>query len=183
MTIDDILEIEQMKYCYEQAYVTHRQADMPVLFEKSPDTVFTIPSAEDYTRGWDKVYEKFTEDLPMVSPDEDSYHTGWQICTPFIWEDKEGVHGIFPTFGYLVLSMDPQQFRPPYHVLATMECWQDIFTHIAEGWKISRLQAQFLMGQPTWSWDTSGDMGYATGHRLREIPHPYWGKVVPSHEM
>lgn len=176
MNINDILEIEQMKYCYEQAYTMHRQAEIPQLFVQNDDTVFTIPSAGDVTIGWTNIYHKFTEDLPFVSPNEDSYHTGWQICTPFLWEDKNSntVCGLFPTFGYLVLSMDPKVFQPPYQVLASLEMWNDKFEKTSMGWQIKYLQAQFLMGQCSWSWDTAGDEGVAVKGQLREVEHPFW---------
>lgn len=177
MNLNDILEIEQRKYCYEQAYAMHRQADMPCLFVEAADTLFSIPSAGDFTLGWDRICEKFVTELPMVSPNEDSYHTGWQICTPMIWETEENkICGLFPTFGYLILSMDPQQFHPPYQVLSTLEFWNDSFENTPEGWKIKQLQAQFMMGQSSWSWDPSRDDGYAVKQQLREIPHPFWGK-------
>ena len=173
MNIDDILDAEQLKYCYEQAYALHRHTEIPELFAREPDTVFTLPSAGDRTVGWDLIHDKFCGELYRVSPDEDSFHTGWQICTPFLWEGDTGaVKGIFPTFGFLVLSMDAETMKPPYPVLSTLELWQDRFARREGRWKIHFLQAQFMLGQYTWNWDTSEDRGLAVQKKLREIPHP-----------
>jgi hypothetical protein len=173
MNIDDILDAEQLKYCYEQAYALHRHTEIPELFAREPDTVFTLPSAGDRTVGWDLIHDKFCGELYRVSPDEDSFHTGWQICTPFLWEGDTGaVKGIFPTFGFLVLSMDAETMKPPYPVLSTLELWQDRFARREDRWKIHFLQAQFMLGQYTWNWDTSEDRGLAVQKKLREIPHP-----------
>ena len=54
MTVNDILEAEQLKYCYEQAYALHRHTEIPSMFVRKPDTVFTLPSANDRTVGWDQ---------------------------------------------------------------------------------------------------------------------------------
>lgn len=178
--MDDILEIETMKYCYEQAYPTHRHDEMPELFVKADDTVFTIPSADDYVEGYDLIEDKFKNDLFHVSPNEDSYHTGWQITLPLIWEDKKAgvVKGIFPTFGHFVMNLVPELpfFKPPYNVNATSEMWFDHFVKTESGWKIKRLQAQFLQGQPIWKWDVEKDDSFATRKELRQTRHPYWGR-------
>lgn len=172
VTIKDILEIEQMKYCYEQAYALHRHTDIPGLFFRSEETSFAI--AEDTVKGFDTIERKFREDLFYVSPREDSYHTGWQICTPLIGENPENgqVYGFFPTFGYLVISMDPKTMNPPYPVLSTGEMWRDLFVWDAGKWRISDLKAKFLIGQCVWTWNTSRDKGLAVQHALRNIPHP-----------
>ena len=176
MNYSDILEIEQLKYCYEQAYVLHRHTGIPDLFVRDPETVFTLPSAGDRTVGWDLINEKFCRELYYVSPNEDSFHTGWQICTPVIWEDSNGeISGIFPTFGFLVLSMDPATMKPPYRVLSTLELWRDRFAKQEDRWKIRYLQAQFLLGQCVHSWNPSEDTGYAVQKQLRQIPHPALG--------
>ena len=85
MDLNDILEIEQSKYCYEQAYALHRHKEIPALFLKSEGTTFDI--AGDAISGWDAVNRKFCEELFYVSSAEDSYHTGWQISMPLIYED------------------------------------------------------------------------------------------------
>jgi hypothetical protein len=177
MTINDILEIEQTKYCYEQAYALHRHTQIPALFLESGETGFAV--AEDAITGFDAIRQKFCEELSYVSPAEDSYHTGWQICVPLIYEDSETgeVRGIFPTFGYLILNMDPSVMKPPYRVLSTLEMWQDRFARTEEGgWKIRDLQAKFLLGQAVWTFDPARDTGYAVRHALRDIPHPLLGK-------
>jgi len=180
MTMDDILEVETLKYCYEQAYPLHRHDEMPELFVKSKETVFTLPSADDYTVGFDLISHKFKEDLYYVSPNEDSYHTGWQITLPMIWEDKLSgqIKGIFPTFGHFVMNLVPDLpfFQPPYQVNATSEMWLDNFEKTEDGWRIKRLQAQFLMGQQLWTWDVEKDDSFSTRKELRMIMHPYLGK-------
>ena len=177
MTVNDILETEQLKYCYEQAYALHRHTEIPAMFVRKTDTVFTLPSAGDRTVGWDVINEKFCGELYYVSPNEDSFHTGWQICTPLLWEDPDGeIHGIFPTFGFLVLSMDPETMKPPYPVLSTLELWQDRFARSEGHMKIHYLQAQFLLGQCVHRWDPAGDTGFAVRKLLREIPHPVLGR-------
>ena len=177
MEIRDILQIEHLKYLYEQAYAMHRHKDMPELFVKSDDTVFTLPSAGDLTVGWEKINEKFTEELHNVSPREDSYHTGWQICTPFVKKSADGkIRGIFPTFGYLVLSLDPELFTPPYDVISSLELWKDLFEKEGSVYKIKQLQAQFLLGQCIWKWDPRDDDTVATRHEMNTIVHPYWGR-------
>lgn len=183
MTLDDILEVEQLKYCYEQAYPLHRHDEMPEMFVKSENTIFTIPSANDLTIGFSEIEEKFKKDLFYVSPSEDSYHTGWQITLPLIWEDSlHGViRGIFPTFGHFVMNLVPDIFKPPYHVNATSEMWIDDFEKTVGGWRIKRLQAQFLMGQSIWKWNAEIDNTYATRKELRQIPHPYLGREVKKH--
>ena len=182
MTINDILEAEQLKYCYEQAYALHRHTEIPAMFVRKTDTVFTLPSAGDRTVGWDVINDKFCGELYYVSPHEDSFHTGWQICTPLLWEDPDGeIRGIFPTFGFLVLSMDPETMKPPYPVLSTLELWQDHFARNEGHMKIHYLQAQFLLGQCVHRWDPARDTGYAVRKLLRTIPHPFLGK--PSVNM
>ena len=177
MNINDILETEQLKYCYEQAYTLHRHTGIPDMFLRAPDTVFTLPSAGDRTVGWDMINKKFCGELYHVSPNEDSFHTGWQICTPLLWEGTDGeINGIFPTFGFLVLSMDPKTMKPPYPVLSTLELWQDRFVRKAGQMKIHYLQAQFLLGQCVHRWDPAMDTGYAVRKKLRDIPHPVLGK-------
>lgn len=184
MTMDDILEIETLKYCYEQGYPIHRHDEIPELFLQSEDTVFTLPSENDYTVGFDEIEKKFKEDLFFVSPNEDSYHTGWQITLPLIWEDKDEngeiiAKGLFPTVGHFVMNLVPDLpfFKPPYQVNATSEMWFDHFFKTKDGWKIKRLQAQFLMGQPIWKWDVENDDTFATRKELRSTMHPYWGKA------
>ena len=177
MTVNDILEAEQLKYCYEQAYALHRHTEIPSMFVRKTDTVFTLPSAGDRTVGWDVINEKFCGELYYVSPNEDSFHTGWQICTPLLWEDPDGeIRGIFPTFGFLVLSMDPETMKPPYPVLSTLELWQDRFARSEGQLKIHYLQAQFLLGQCVHRWDPARDTGYAVRKMLRTIPHPFLGR-------
>lgn len=178
MNLNDILEVEQLKYCYEQAYALHRHTDIPDLFVREPDTVFTLPSAGDRTGGWDLINRKFCGELYYVSPNEDSFHTGWQICTPLLWEGEDGeIRGIFPTFGFLVLSMDAETMKPPYPVLSTLELWQDRFARREGRWKIHYLQAQFLLGQYAWSWNAPEDKGLAVQKKLRDIPHPLLNPV------
>ena len=173
MNLNDIFEVEQLKYCYEQAYALHRHRDIPDLFMREPDTVFTLPSAGDRTEGWELINRKFCGELYYVSPNEDSFHTGWQICTPLLWEGDDGeIRGIFPTFGFLVLSMDAETMKPPYPVLSTMELWQDRFARREGLWKIHYLQAQFLLGQYAWSWNAPEDKGLAVQKKLRDISHP-----------
>lgn len=173
MTINDILEIEQLKYCYEQAYSLHRHRVSPQMFTQREDTVFTLPSASDYVTGWEAIRAKFCGELYDVAPQADSYHTGWQICVPVIWEnEKKQVCGIFPTFGYLALNMAPEIMKPPYQVLSTQELWYDRFFHEKDRWSISYLQAQFLIGQAVWRWDIEKDDGCAVKKELQEIPHP-----------
>ena len=58
MNLNDIFEVEQLKYCYEQAYALHRHRDIPDLFMREPDTVFTLPSAGDRTEGWELINRK-----------------------------------------------------------------------------------------------------------------------------
>ena len=177
MEIKEILQIEHQKYLYEQAYAMHRHKDMPELFVKSDDTVFALPSAGDLTVGWEKINKKFTEELHNVSPREDSFHTGWQICTPFVKKSADGkIRGIFPTFGYLVLSLDPEVFTPPYDVISSLELWKDIFEKEGSVYKIKQLQAQFLLGQCIWKWDPRDDDTVATRHEMNTIVHPYWGR-------
>ena len=186
MNINDILETEQLKYCYEQAYALHRHTEIPDMFVRSSDTVFTLPSAGDRTTGWDTINRKFCGELYYVSPNEDSFHTGWQICAPLLWEDADGeINGIFPTFGFLVLSMDPETMKPPYPVLSTLELWRDRFARSEGRMKIHYLQAQFLLGQCVHRWDPAMDTGYAVRKMLREIPHPVLGKppvITPDPE-
>ena len=178
MTINDILEAEQLKYCYEQAYALHRHTEIPAMFVRKPDTVFTLPSAGDRTVGWDTINAKFCGELYNVSPNEDSFHTGWQICTPLLWEGPdEEIQGIFPTFGFLVLSMDPETMKPPYPVLSTLELWQDRFARSDGYLKIHYLQAQFLLGQCVHRWDPAADTGYAVRKMLQTIPHPFLGRT------
>lgn len=178
MNINDILEIEQRKYCYEQAYALHRHLEIPELFVKKENTVFAIPAANDHVTGWETINTKFREDLYFVAPEVDSFHTGWQICVPVIWEEQDGeMCGIFPTFGYLVLNMDPSIMKPPYLVLSTQELWYDHFLKDNAAWKISDLRAQFLFGQCVWKWDISKDFGYAVQKKLRTIPHPFLTKT------
>ena len=173
MNVNDLIEIEQLKYCYEQAYALHRHTEIPDMFVQEADTVFTLPSAGDRTVGWDVINEKFCHELYYVSPNEDSFHTGWQICTPFLWEGEEGeIKGIFPTFGFLVLSMDPTTMKPPYPVLSTLELWQDHFARREGRWRIHYLEAQFLLGQCVWKWNAPEDKMLAVQKKLREIPHP-----------
>ena len=180
MNLNDILEIEQLKYCYEQAYALHRHTEIPDMFFRSEDTVFTIPSAGDRTAGWNVINEKFCSELYNVSPREDSFHTGWQICTPVMWEDDGEICGIFPTFGFLVLSMDPDTMKPPYPVLSTLELWQDHFAKQKGMWKIHYLHAQFLLGQCVWKWNAPEDSGLAVQKKLQSIPHPILGR--PKYE-
>lgn len=176
MNINDILEVEQKKYCYEQAYALHRHREIPALFLESPDTHFSI--AGDAVSGYETIRDKFCEELYYVSPNEDSFHTGWQICVPYLEEGENPgeIRGIFPTFGYLVLSMDPETMKPPYAVLSTLEMWIDRWVHTQEGWKIRDLFAQFMLGQCIWKWDTSADSGLAVRHLLKSVPHPFLGK-------
>ena len=68
MNLNDIFEVEQLKYCYEQAYALHRHRDIPDLFMREPDTVFTLPSADDRTEGWELINRKFCGELYYVSP-------------------------------------------------------------------------------------------------------------------
>jgi len=181
MNLNDMLEIEQLKYCYEQAYALHRHTDIPDLFVQETDTVFTLPSAGDRTVGWDVINEKFCHELYHVSPNEDSFHTGWQISAPLLWEGADGeICGIFPTFGFLVLSMDPVTMKPPYPVLSTLELWQDRFAKRDGRWRIHYLQAQFLLGQCVWRWNAPEDKGLAVQKKLREIPHPVLGRQQAS---
>lgn len=176
MDLNDILEIEQSKYCYEQAYALHRHKEIPALFLKSEGTTFDI--AGDAISGWDAVNRKFCEELFYVSSAEDSYHTGWQISMPLIYEDPVSgdVCGIFPTFGYLVLNMDPETMKPPYTVLSALEMWNDRFTHADGAWKIRNLSAKFMLGQSVWRWNPAGDTGLAVQHKLYSVPHPVLGK-------
>ena len=179
MNLNDLIEIEQLKYCYEQAYALHRHTEIPDMFVQEADTVFTLPSAGDRTVGWDVINEKFCHELYYVSPNEDSFHTGWQICTPFLWEGEEGeIKGIFPTFGFLVLSMDPTTMKPPYPVLSTLELWQDHFARREGRWRIHYLEAQFLLGQCVWKWNAPEDKMLAVQKKLREIPHPVLNKEI-----
>ena len=119
-----------------------------------------------------------SETISNVSPREDSFHTGWQICTPFVKKSgSDGkIRGIFPTFGYLVLSLDPELFTPPYDVISSLELWKDIFEKEGSVYKIKQLQAQFLLGQCIWKWDACDDDTVATRHEMNTIVHPYWGR-------
>ena len=158
MDLNDILEIEQSKYCYEQAYALHRHKEIPALFLKSEGTTFDI--AGDAISGWDAVNRKFCEELFYVSSAEDSYHTGWQISMPLIYED--------PVSG--------DAMKPPYTVLSALEMWNDRFTRADGAWKIRNLSAKFMLGQSVWRWNPAGDTGLAVQHKLYSVPHPVLGK-------
>ncbi|WP_022879157.1 nuclear transport factor 2 family protein [Microbacterium sp. B19] len=172
MNADDVLDVEQRKYVYEQAYALHRHTDIPALFSEH-DPLFDV--AGDVVTGFDAIRQKFT-DLAKVSPREDSFHTGWQICTPLIDIDADGAHGrvIAPTFGYLVLNFSPEMFSPPYTVRAAFELWDDRVVKEAGGWRISELHARFLLSHPIWSWDAAHDDSSATRHEMRLIQHPFF---------
>lgn len=174
MNVNDILEIEQIKYSYEQAYAMHRQSAIPQLFVRSEESVFSIPSVSDYVVGWDKIYHKFVDELNNVPLGEDTFHTGWQICIPFIWEDTntKKVSGIFPTFGFFAGIPVCNDIEKYYNIAFTMELWQDSFEKTVSGWGIKNLCAQFLLGQDIWRWNVQCDDTFATRRELGKIPHP-----------
>lgn len=171
MNADDVLEIEQLKYFYEQAYAVHRHEDIPGLFSET-DPLFDI--AGDTVTGFDEIRRKFA-DLAKVSPGEDSFHTGWQICAPLIDVDEGAAHAriIAPTFGYLVLNFSPEIFSPPYTVRAAFELWDDSLVKERGRWRIGELHARFMMAQPIWVWDSANDDTYATRREMHLVRHPF----------
>ncbi|KQP68040.1 hypothetical protein ASF40_19845 [Microbacterium sp. Leaf288] len=171
MNADDVLEIEQLKYFYEQAYALHRHEEIPHIFSER-DPLFDI--AGDTVTGFDDIRRKFS-DLAKVSPREDSFHTGWQICAPLIDMEDDGAHAriIAPTFGYLVLNFSPELFSPPYSVRAAFEIWDDLLVREHGAWRIRELHARFMMAQPIWVWDAEEDDTYATRREMHLVEHPF----------
>ncbi len=172
MNANDLFEIEQMKFYYEQAYAIHRHLDLPYLFCNESSSLLDIDG--DLTLGIKSIIKKFAE-LAEVSPCEDSYHTGWQICTPLIEIDESSGEGriISPTFGYLVLNFHPDIFQSPYTVCASFELWDDVIRKENGIWKTYQLHAKFMLNQPVWKWNAKQDSSTATRFEMKLIQHSF----------